>query len=314
MSDWDNIRIFLAVARTGQFLRAGRQLRIDHATVSRRINALEDALQARLFERGPSGCALTPAGTRFLESAERMESEMLRAQGALADSTLAMGGTVRIGAPDGFGTYYLLPRLAGLLDDHPALQVQLAPLPRTFSLAKREADLAITIDAPEDGRQHMVKLTDYALGLYASADYLRQHPAITEMADLATHRIVTYVRDLIFTPSLDYVSELGVPSGPRFECASVIGQLEAVRAGIGIGILHVYAAEQTHALVRLLPERAVTRTYWLTTHSDVRDLARVRLVHDFILDNARADRALFQPTPSFASPASATKTTVRRKP
>ncbi|MGL5733819.1 MAG: substrate-binding domain-containing protein, partial [Beijerinckiaceae bacterium] len=236
--------------------------------------------------------------------------ETLRAHAALTDSALSFAGTVRIGAPDGIGTYYLLPRLRPLLDAHPDLQIQLVPLPRTFSLAKREADLAIAIDAPEDGRQHVVKLTDYALGLYAAADYLRLHPPVETLADLARHRIITYVRDLLFTPSLDYLGELGVPAGPRFECASVIGQFEAVRAGIGVGMLHVYAAEGSPDLVRLLPDKAVDRTYWLTTHSDVRDLARVRLVHDFILDKARADRALF--APRIASPAPPPKIAARK--
>lgn len=310
--DWDNLRVFLAVARAGQFLRAGRQLRMDHATVARRVNALELGLSAKVFERGPTGCTLTGAGARLLAAAERMESEMLQAQGALTDSALAFSGTVRIGAPDGIGTYYLLPRLGTLLADHPALQIQLVPLPRAFSLAKREADLAITIDPPEDGRQHLVKLTDYALGLYASPSYLHQHGPISTLADLAAHRIVTYVQDLIFTPSLDYLGELGVPAGPRFECASVIGQLEAVRAGIGVGILHNYAAEQSRDLVRLLPDKTIMRTYWLTAHSDVRDLARVRLVHEFILANARADRGLFAP-PALAAAAAPTRTATRRK-
>lgn len=310
--DWDNLRVFLAVARSGQFLRAGRQLRLDHATVARRINALESALSAKLFERGPAGCTLTASGSRLLESAERMESEMLQAQGVLTGSAMSFSGPVRIGAPDGIGTYYLLPRLARLLEEHPALQIELVPLPRTFSLAKREADLAITIDPPEDGRQHVVKLAENLLGLYASADYLRRHPAITETADLAAHRVVTYVPELLFTPSLDYLGEFGVPAGPRFECASVIGQLEAVRAGIGVGILHVFAAGQYDDLVRILPHKTVLRTYWLTTHSDVRDLARVRLVHDFILNTARADRALFTPA-ALALAAPATRTASRRK-
>lgn len=310
--DWDNLRIFLAVARSGQFLRAGRQLRLDHATVARRVNALETALNARLFERGPAGCALTAAGARLMETAERVESEILQAQGALADSALAFAGTVRIGAPDGVGTWYLLPRLARLLDAHPGLHIQLVPLPRAFSLAKREADLAITVDPPEDGRQHLVKLTNYTLGLYAAESYLHHQAPIAALADLAAHRVVTYVPDLIFTPSLDYLGDLGLPAGPRFECASVIGQMEAVRAGIGVGILHNYAVGPGDGLVRLLPERTLMRTYWLTAHSDVRDLARVRLVHDFILDVARADRTLFAPPDRLAGTAPATRTAARR--
>lgn len=291
--DWDHARIFLAVARSGQMLAASRRLGLDQATVTRRINGLESSLGVRLLERSPSGSSLTAAGERFLQSAERIEGEMLRAQGALNDSAVSIAGTVRIGAPDGFGTWYLLPQLAPLLAQHPQLHIQLAPLPRTFSLSKREADLAITIDPPEEGRQRIVKLTDYSLGLYASRDYMRRHAPIETPADIAGHRVVAYVRELLFSPALDYLDEFNVPAGSRFECASVIGQLEAVRAGIGVGVLHDYAAQRDPEFVRLLPERAVRRTYWLATHADVRDVARVKLVHDFVLAAARRDRALF---------------------
>lgn len=295
IGDWDHARVFLAVARSGQLLAAAKRLGLDHATVSRRINALERGLNVKLFERGPSGSALTAAGERLLASAERMESELLRAQSALTDSALAVAGTVRIGAPDGIGVWWLLPRLPQLLAQHPGLHVQLVPLPRTFSLARREADLAVVIDKPEEGRQRVVKLADYALGLYAARDYLDRRPPIATVADLSAHRIVTYVRDLLFSPALDYLDEFGAPEGPRFECASVIGQFEAVRAGIGVGALHVYAARRDANLARVLPDRAVTRTYWLATHADARDVARVRLVHDFIMASAKRDRALFMP-------------------
>ncbi|MBN9063794.1 MAG: LysR family transcriptional regulator [Rhizobiales bacterium 65-9] len=291
--DWDHARVFLAVARSGQMLAASRRLGLDQATVTRRINGLERDLGAKLLERSPAGSSLTAAGERFLQSAERIESEMLRAQGELTDSAVSIAGTVRIGAPDGVGTWYLLPLLAPLLAQHPDLHVQLAPLPRAFSLAKREADLAIMVDPPDEGRQRIVKLTDYSLGLYASRDYARRHAPIEAPADIASHRVVSYVRDLLFSSALDYLDELNIPAGRRFECASVIGQLEAVRAGIGVGVLHDYAAQRDPDFVRLLPDRAVRRTYWLVTHADVRDVARVRLVHDFILASARRDRALF---------------------
>ena len=109
--DWDNARIFLSVARGGQFRAAAKRLRLDHATVSRRIGALESELGARLFDRRTNGCVLTPSGERFLSAAERMEADMLRAQAELSANDVEIAGTVRIGAPDGFGTFFLTPRL-----------------------------------------------------------------------------------------------------------------------------------------------------------------------------------------------------------
>ncbi len=283
MLDWDNARIFLAVARTGQMLGAARKLGLDHATVSRRIATLEGALGVKLIERRTNGCALTATGETFLSAAERIETEMLRAQAALSGADVAVSGNVRVGAPDGFGTFVLARHFGALMDEHPGLNVQLVPLPRAFSLAKREADIAVTIDRPVEGRLTVKKLTDYSLSLYASRDFLKSHPALAE-GELAGARIVAYVPDLLFSPALDYLGEFDLAENPRFECAGMLGQIEAVRAGAGVGVLHDYAVRNLPDLVRVLPEKRVTRTYWIVTHDDVRDLARVRLVHDFMSD------------------------------
>ncbi len=174
----------------------------------------------------------------------------------------------------------------GFVRQYPALTVQLVPLPRAFSLAKREADLAITIDPPSEGRLTVKKLTDYSLSLYASASYLAERPIGCE-AELKAARAVVYVPDLIFSPSLDYLDEFGLRNLPRFECAGMLGQVEAVRAGAGVGVLHDYAARNYSDLVRVLPERRAIRSYWIVAHDDVRDLARVRRVHDFIVETTR---------------------------
>ena len=121
----------------------------------------------KLIERRTNGCTLTPAGEAFLASAERIETEMLRAQASLSGFDVALEGEVRVGAPDGFGTYILARHLGALMDRHPGLTIQLVPLPRAFSLAKREADMAVTIEPPQEGRLSVRKLTDYRLSFYA---------------------------------------------------------------------------------------------------------------------------------------------------
>lgn len=293
--DWDHSRIFLAVARSGQFLAAARQLRLDHATVGRRITALEQALGARLFERRTNGCLLTPAGERFLVAAERMEAEMLRVRSDLGETDVEVAGTVRIGAPDGFGTLFLSPRLGALMARHPRLTIQLVPLPRTFSLSKREADIAIVIDRPEEGRLHVRKLTDYTLGFYAALEYARTHGVPETVEHLAAHTLVTYVQDLQFAASLNYFPQGFEPRFRRFECAGVLGQFAAVRSGAGLGILHDYQARHDPALLRILPEVVIERTYWLLTHDDTRTLARVRAVADFITAEVQREKGLFMP-------------------
>src|ERR1700724_3705158 len=119
--DWDNIRIFLSVARAGQFSAAALQLRVDNATVGRRINALEKSLGISLFDRLTTGCALTDAGDQLYKTAEEVESQLLRAQADLSQSDLELSGTVRIAAPDGFTTLFLSSRLGRLKAKYPAL-------------------------------------------------------------------------------------------------------------------------------------------------------------------------------------------------
>src|SRR5579871_1385320 len=120
--DWDNVRVFLAVARSGQFVGAAKKLRLDHATVSRRIAALEAAIGAKLIDRRTTGATLTSAGDRFLAAAEHMESAFLHAQGEITGADLELVGDVRIGAPDGFSTYYLAHALRDFAERHPGVR------------------------------------------------------------------------------------------------------------------------------------------------------------------------------------------------
>ena len=281
------------MARAGRLTAAARQLEADHTTVSRRISALEGALRAKLFERRPQGYSLTEQGERLLGLAEGMETQALAVASQVGGADLALSGTVRIGAPDGIGTYFLAPELGALAERHPDLTLQLVALPRTFSLSRREADIAITLEQPTEGRLVSRKLTDYRLRLYASRDYLARHGPMADLADLSGRTLVTYVADLIYSPVLDYFSGLEKYTARRYECASVVAQLEAVRAGVGVGILHDYAVRQFPELQAVLPEVSYLRTYWLVTHADVRNLRRVEEVYSFILSRVRANRGLF---------------------
>lgn len=291
--NWDDVRIFLAVARSGQILAASKRLALNHATLSRRLTALEEALGTRLFIRRTNGCELTAEGEGFLASAERMETEMLAAQARLGRTDTAIAGTVRIGAPDGFGVSFLAPRMGRLIERHPELKIQLVPVPRAFSLSSREADIAITLERPEQGRLVSSKLTDYTLGLYASGGYVEAHGTPADADQLKSHRRIGYVEDLIFTPSLNFTDEVMRNWNAGFEISSATGQTEAVRSGAGIGILHNYIARQYPDLVRVLPDTAIQRTYWTIFHESARDLARIRIVADFLHEIVREERGIW---------------------
>lgn len=291
--DWDDIRVFLAIARSGQILGAARRLGLNHATVARRLTALEEALKTPLVERGTTGCSLTVAGERFLQSAERMEAEFQAARSELTDTEIDVSGTVRIGAPDGFGVAFLAPRLGELTARHPGLTIQLVPVPRSFSLSRREADIAVTIDRPDTGRLVAAKLVDYALGLYASRAYVERRGIPGQTSELRDHDLVGYVEDLLYSPSLNYGAEIVRDWSARFEIASALGQTEAVRSGAGIGILHAFIARKDPSLVPVLPQIRLTRAYWMVTHESSRPLRHVAAVQDFLRDLVTRDRAMF---------------------
>lgn len=290
--NWDDVRIFLAVARAGQILGAARRLELNHATVSRRIAALEEALGTKLVRRLPTGSELTPAGQRFLGVAERMEADMIAARDELA-SEGDITGTVRIGAPDGFGVAFLASRLGALTAQHPGLAIQLVPVPRSFSLSRREADIAITVERPTEGRLVASKLVDYSLGLYASKDYAEIHGLPEKPAALSAHRLVGYVPDLVINPSLDYASEFGPSWNAAFSVSSALGQVEAVRAGAGIGILHAFIARAIPELVPVPVVAPIRRSYWLVYHESVRSMRRIQTVGAFIAACVERERALF---------------------
>jgi len=291
--DWNDVRMFLGVARTGQILGASRRLGVNHATLSRRVTALEEALGTRLLVRRTNGCELTAEGEIFLHAAERMETEMLAAQSKIGRIDTAIAGTVRIGAPDGFGVAFLASRLGKLARLHPDLKIQLVPVPRSFSLSQREADIAISIEQPQEGRLVSSKLTDYSLGLYASRGYLEEAGTPSAVDALKDHSLIGYVEDLLYSASLDYTGEVLRGWDSSFEISSAIGQTEAVRSGAGIGILHSYIARQYPELVPVLPKIRIRRTYWTLYHESARDLARVRTAAEFLQRLVQEERQIF---------------------
>jgi DNA-binding transcriptional LysR family regulator len=293
MLDWDDVRVFLAVARAGQILGAARALGLNHATVARRLTALEAAFGSELVRRHTNGTDLTAEGETFLIHAERMESEMLAASEAAGAARTALSGTVRIGAPDGFGTGFLAPRLAELSARHPDLTLELVPVPRAFSLSRREADIAVTVERPREGRLVARKLVDYRLGLYAAPAYLEAHGTPRSRDDLAHHRLVGYVEDLIFSPSLAFNAEFSRDWRSSIAVSSALGQIAAVRAGAGIGVLHAFMAHADPGLVPVLPETTLTRAYWTVVHEDLRTIRRIQAVAAFLAELVARERALF---------------------
>lgn len=288
--DWDDLRIFLAVARGESLSAAGKRLKIDPATVGRRVARLEEATGARLFQKSPQGYALTEEGTRLLPHAEAAEAAFLGASEALSGPE-GLTGQVRIGAPDGCANYLLPQVLARICDANPGLEVQLVALPRLFNLTRREADMAVAVSRPETGRLMVQKLTDYRLHLAASRAYLAAHPPILRREDLNGHRLVGYIPDMIFDKELDYLAEMGL-GAPPLASNSVSVQLNFLRHGAGLGIVHDFALPAAPDLVRVLPGAvSLTRSFWLIRHADDGRLGRLSRFAEALVRETRAEMA-----------------------
>jgi DNA-binding transcriptional LysR family regulator len=288
--DWDDLRVFLAVARAESLSGAGRRLKVDPATVGRRVARLEEDLGRRLFVKSPQGYGLTEEGARLLPHAERAEAAFDGATEALQGPE-GLTGQIRLGAPDGCANYLLPQVIARICDQNPGLEVQLVALPRVFNLSKREADMAVAVSRPEAGRLTVQKLTDYRLHLAASRDYLAAHPPIRGREDLKDHRFVGYIPDMIFDKELDYLAEIGV-APPPLASNSVSVQLNFLRQGAGVGLVHDFALPAAPELLRVIPEViSLKRAFWLIRHADDGRVERLNRFAALLTAGARAEMA-----------------------
>ncbi|MGV6810664.1 MAG: LysR family transcriptional regulator [Brevirhabdus sp.] len=282
MPNWDDTRVFIAVARAESLSGAGKVLHMDPATVGRRIHRLEEDMQSALFVKSPQGYNLTEAGQRLLEHAMKAEQALLAAEDAVRGSAETLRGTVRIGAPDGCANFLLPQVCAQISAKHPDLDLQVVALPRVFNLSKREADIAIAVSPPQSGRLTVQKITDYKLYLAAMPAYLRQNTPIERVEDLKDHRIIGYIQDMIFSPELDYHDEVQLPR-PHLASNSVSVQFNMIRQGAGMGIVHAFAMPAVGRMQKVLPDKIeLTRAFYLVRHADDSKVLRLNRVADLL--------------------------------
>ncbi len=288
--NWDDLRIFLQVARHGGLSQAARRLNLDHSTVSRRIAHLELVIGAKLFDRTRSGLALHAAGRQLLEHAQFMESRALAAVSVLSAPNEPQG-TVRIATMEGIGSLYLASRLHALHASYPLIKPELVTSAHPFDLSRREADLFLSFFKPEGRGLSVKKLGEFELSLYASAAYLKLYGVPTTQDDLRNHLFVDYIDDLIAIDAVRWLSDM--IDNPRvvFRSNSMIAQQYAAIGGLGLVLLPSFAGSGERRL-RIVPIRQISvgRNLWLSVHRDLQDLPRVRVVAQFLSDLVVADQ------------------------
>lgn len=289
--NWDDMRIFLSVSREESLTAAAKALRLDPATVGRRIARLECDMDAILFVKSPQGYTATPAGERLRAHAETAEAAMTGANSEVRGETQGLTGTIRLGAPDGCATFLLPHVTRRIVAENPGLDVQIVALPRVFNLSKREADMAIGVSRPRAGRLRIQRISDYRLHLAAARDYLVRHPQIQTRDDLKGHPVVGYISDMIFDRELDYLAELGLGK-VDFASNLVSVQLGWLRAGAGIGVVHDFVMPDAPELVPVLPdEMYLTRAFWLIRHADDARVGRLNRFAEALTEGLRSEIA-----------------------
>jgi DNA-binding transcriptional LysR family regulator len=278
--DWDHLRFFAALAQTGTLAGAARALAVEHTTVARRIQALEQQLGYPLFVREASGHKLTATGQQLLPVAQAMEKAVRGLQQISPrkpDEPLA--GLVRVGVTEGLGVQLLAGPLAMLAQPYPHLSIDLLALPRLMHLSRREADIVISLERPKRSTVVVSKLADYQLYLYGERQYLARKPLVRSQDDLRHHQFIDYVDDLLFSKELQLLSQLYKPAQYVFRSTSIAAQYAAVRAGAGLAVLPAFMADRDPLLQKVLPETAkFERTFWMSMPQEAKSVPRIQTV------------------------------------
>jgi DNA-binding transcriptional LysR family regulator len=273
--DWDDLRFFLALCEAGTLSGAARAARVEHTTVARRIDALETALGARLFDRFPRGWSLTAAGTALLPHARKVEDDM-HALLNVARGANEVAGSVRVSAPPALTACLLAPRLRAPLARLPGVELDLRAEARTTDLMRRQADIALRFARPTSPglATRLLAHVDYAL--YAHADYVANRAS-------AQWDFLGYDELQQDAPQQEWLDRLRGARRYSVRSNDLLTLLQAAVGGCGVGVFPRYAAARAPGLVVLDPACPVRRKLWLVMHDDVRRAPHVRAVADEII-------------------------------
>ncbi|WP_193371377.1 LysR family transcriptional regulator [Pelagibius marinus] len=270
--NWADLRVVLALARGGSLSAAAQNLGIDQTTVSRRLGAVEAALQGRLFLRERGRLTLTALGETARGEAERMEASALALEAAAGEAGEAVAGRVRITAVPILVNQLIVPRVPALLQRHPALAIDANADSRNLSLSRRETDVALRFARPESGSGLCRKIGALAFSIYAARG-----------TDAAAQPWVTYEERFLHYPQARWVADHVSPEDlSRLRINDAEGLVQAVRSGLGRGVLPDFMAARDPALQRVSVTPVLHRDLWLLVHPDLRKLPRVAAVLEWL--------------------------------
>lgn len=296
MDDWNDLRLVLAVSRCGSLTGAAHSLGINHSTAFRRLNAAEERLGVRLFERLPSGIYLaTAAGDRMAGTAERIETETAALDLEIAGHDHRLTGQLRVTSSDTLAHRLATGHFARFRQMHPGIVVELTVDNRVLSLSRREADIALRPARPKEGDLFGRKLADIAWTVYGAPSLLTDAAPMKKPAELADMPMIGWNADTSGIPASDWLARFVTPAAWVYRSNSLINQFMAAKAGIGLVLLPCYLGDSDPGLRRAIaaPIPELMRELWIVTHRELRHTARIRAFFDVVGDGLAAERALF---------------------
>jgi DNA-binding transcriptional LysR family regulator len=287
--DWNDLRHFLAVTRTGSTNAAGKVLRVNQSTVQRRLAALEEAIGRKLFERHSGGYRLTALGEDIRAQAEAVETAVAALERRLAATDTALTGTIRVTCAEGIASFLITPLLEAFRLRYPGLRVDLLIADRYFDLAKGEADVAVRAGAPADETLVGRKIADNTWAVYASHAYVKQHGRPERVADLDRHAVIAFDDQIAGLHAARWLSAVAPNAAVAARSNTVSGLVWMAKSGIDLAVLPVHLGDPQAELVRVLdPVRELDAPLYLLVHPDLRQVPRVRAFLDFVV--AEIDR------------------------
>ena len=298
MNDWNELRLVLAVHRTGSLTAAAEMLRVDHSTAFRRLKALESRLGVRLFERLAGGAYQpTEAGLRMAAAAERMEDEVLAMDRDITGRDRRLSGRLRVTSSETLAFSRLTRHLATLRQAHPGIVVELTVDNRVLNLSRREADIALRPVRPKEGDLWGRRLANVAWAFYASPDYLDANGgALARIDEIERHGLIGWEYAASDIQAAQWLSQTSAPEAFVYRTNSLVNQLVAARAGIGLALLPCYLGDAQAGVVRALPAPVpeLVGELWIVAHADLKGTARVRAFFDVVGEGLAREKDLFE--------------------
>lgn len=282
--DWNDLRFFLTVARTQSLTKTAAALKVSQSTVARRIGALESSLKTRLFAHHQTGYFLTDAGQDVLHHTEEVEGKILALESHISGTDMRPAGKVRLATAMTLASHLIIPALPRFNAQFPDIVLEVITGINTVSMSRHDADIALRLVRPEQQSLKIRKVGRIASAVYGSKTYLEAYPA-TDIATQQGRAFITWDPAFGHLPSAKWLNEHYPNAASALVTTSLVAQLAAVKAGLGLAVLPGFIAEQESELIAAIPaDRVFMEDLWLVTHAELTASARVRAVADFLVE------------------------------